>query len=124
MVPEKATAVPVIKDAAKSSELRVSPTRTPKARASSSLTISKFKSRAITAATATPKSTKGSDKRTSLQREASNPPASQNSISRWASRFSVNKMMADMMAAIKALTATPESSRADIEKRPPAEATA
>ena len=75
-------------------------------------------------ATATLNSTKGSDRRTSLHREASSPPASQKSISRWASRFSVNSMIAEMMAAMKALTATPDSSSADMENRPPTDATA
>ena len=123
MVPEKATAVPVIRDAVASSAFRVSPTRTPRARASSSLTINRFRSRERSRATTIPNSTNGMEIRTSAHLDASSPPASQKIISRCASRLLVNRMIADITAAMKALMATPASRRAAMEKRPPTDAT-
>ena len=84
MAPENATAAPVISDAASSRTLRVKTTRTPRALASSSLTMSRFRSRDSRIAIAIPNSTKGVAMRMSVQVDAPSPPASQKSISRCA----------------------------------------
>ena len=99
--------------------MRAMPTRTPIERASSSPSISRFRSRAISMITAAPPSISGAEMRTCSQERESSPPASQKRISRSASLSGRRMMIAETMAPRKALTATPASRSVAMEKRPP-----